>query len=309
MAIFSLVFFKILSVLLNVVIGFCAGRYSNVQRESIASLLFYFIAPIVFFSIPTSTKIGLSNLSITFVVFGISTIMSVITYFVYGRFWQDETKKVLAMNAGTGNAGYFMLPIAASLFDEHTLGLYMMAAVGMNLYEYSVGYHMCSQDITSTKEKFLSVLKQPMIIAFFSGCLCSSAGITIPDFLNDFTHSMRSAFSILGMIMVGLGLSTIPKFTIDKKFTMAALSSKFLFYPIAINIFILLDKIVLNYFDAATHDAMQLMSLSPMAANTIVISTIWRLNPERVATAVLISCVVGLLYIPLLSSLLISGIQ
>lgn len=62
MAIFSIVFFKTISVLLSVIIGFFAGKYSNVERDGIASLLFYFISPIVFFAIPASTTLTLSAL-------------------------------------------------------------------------------------------------------------------------------------------------------------------------------------------------------------------------------------------------------
>ena len=72
MIIFSIVFLKTVSVLLSVVIGFLAGKYSNVERDSISSLLFYFISPIVFFTIPASTTLTLAALSVTVVTFVIT---------------------------------------------------------------------------------------------------------------------------------------------------------------------------------------------------------------------------------------------
>lgn len=309
MAIFGLVFFKIVSILLNVIIGFLAGRFAKVERDSIASLLFYFIAPIVFFSIPSSTHLSLSSLSITLVTFLIATGLCFISYNIYQLYWQDDTKNMLAMSAGTCNTGYFMLPIAAAIFDDYTLGLYMMAAVGVSLYESSVGYYICAKSITSTRDSIMRVLKLPMFNAFTIGCLCSFTGLTLPDFLDDFTHSMRSAFSILGMIMIGLGLSTIPKLEIDKKFLTAAFLSKFVFYPIAINIFILLDQYVLEVFDASCYDALRLISVAPMAANTIVLASIWKMNPERVATTVLLSSIFALIYIPLMVTIFIGDTE
>ena len=52
MVIFNLVFFKVLSSLLSVLVGYLSGKFSNVEKDSIAALLFYFVAPIVFFAIP-----------------------------------------------------------------------------------------------------------------------------------------------------------------------------------------------------------------------------------------------------------------
>jgi hypothetical protein len=90
--------------------------------------------------------------------------------------------------------------------------------------------------------------------------------MTLPDFLDDFTHNMRSTYSVLGMMMVGLGLSTIPKFEIDLKFTLAAFASKFLFFPVAINLFILLDKFIFGWYDNNYYNALQLLFMAPMAA-------------------------------------------
>ena len=76
MAVFSLVFFKVLSSLLSVLIGFLSGRFSNVEKDSIASLLFYFVAPIVFFAIPTSAELTLNSLGISALTFTLCTILS-----------------------------------------------------------------------------------------------------------------------------------------------------------------------------------------------------------------------------------------
>jgi predicted permease len=303
MIVFSIVFFKIVSVLLNVIIGFLAGRWSKVDRDSIASLLFYFISPIVFFSIPASTNLSVSSLSITLVTFIIASGLCAFSYRFFAMHYKDSTRNILAMSAGTGNTGYFMLPIAAALFDDHTLSIYMMAAIGVTIYESTIGYYICVKSISSTTDSIKEVLKLPILNAFALGCLFSFAGITIPDFLDDFTYNMRSAYSILGMVMIGLGLSTIPKFEIDLKFTASAFASKFLFYPLGINIFILMDKWFFGWYDENCYDALQLLSTAPIAANSIVIASLWKMNPERVAATVLLSCLFVLLYMPAMAAI------
>jgi predicted permease len=308
MTIFSLVFFKTVSVLLSVIIGFLAGRYSNVQRDSISSLLFYFISPIVFFATPASTTLTFSALSITLVTFVIATILSVFAYHFFGRYWQDHTRNIIALSAGTANGGYFMLPIAAALFDDYTLSIYMMAVIGVNLYESSVGFYICARSFSSTRESIIKVLKLPMLNGFLLGCLFSFAGLTLPDFLDDFIYNMRASFSILGMVMVGLGISTLKSFEIDIKFTLATFASKFLFYPIAINIFILLDRLVMGWYNENHYNALQLLSTAPLAANIIVIAGIQKFHPEKVAATVLLSLLFVLIYMPVMVSIFLNNL-
>lgn len=307
-AIFGLVFFKIIAILLNVVVGFLAGKLMKVERDSIASLLFYFVSPIVFFTIPASSNLSVSALGITAVVFVISSLLCMFSYYFFGLYWQDQTRNILALSAGNANCGYFMLPIAASLFDDYTLSIYMMAIVGVSIYESSIGFYISSRGISSTRESFIKVLKLPTLNAFILGCILSFTGLTLPDFLDDFTHNMRATYSVLGMMMVGLGLSTIPRFEVDLQFTLAAFASKFLFFPIAINLFIVLDRFVLGWYDVHHHNALQLLFTAPMAANTIVMASLTKFHPEKVATTVLLSCIFALFYIPFMVSVFLGDI-
>lgn len=302
---FGIVFFKIIAILLNVVVGFLAGRLAKVERDSIASLLFYFISPIVFFTVPASTKLSISALGITLVVFIISSLLCGFSYFIFGNYWRDQTRNVLALSAGDGNCGYFMLPIAAAIFDELTLSIYMMATIGVTLYESSVGYYISLKSHTNTRQSLIRVIRLPTLNGFVLGCIFSFSGLTLPDFLDDFTHSIRTTFSVLGMMMIGLGLSSIPKFEIDWKFTAAAFTSKFVFFPIAIFLFIIFDKAILGLYGPIYYHAIILISAAPMAANVIVISSLSKFPAEKVAATVLLSCLFTLVYIPLVVSLFI----
>ncbi len=306
MALFSIVFFKTISVLLSVVIGFLAGKYSKVERDSIASLLFYFISPIVFFAIPASTTLTLSALSITVVVFCISTLLSLFSYYFFGQYWKDHTRNIIALSAGTANVGYFMLPIASALFDDYTLSIYMMAVIGVNIFESSVGFYICARSFASTTESILKVIKLPILNGFLLGCLFSFAGFTLPDFLDDFLYNMRGAFSILGMVMIGLALAALQSFEIDIKFTVATFISKFLFYPIGVNIFIFLDKIIFNWYQEDHYNALRLLSMAPMAANIIVIASLQKFHPGKVATTVFLSLLFVVIYMPVMVILFLS---
>ncbi len=300
MAIFSLVFFKVLSSLLSVAIGYLSGRFSNVEKESIASLLFYFVAPIVFFAIPTSTELKFSSLAITALTFVICTGLGFFSYWLYGKFWQDSHRNMLALSAGTGNSGYLVLPIATIIFNDNTLSIYALGLIGVSVYEASVGCYFCARNVDSFKRSMIKVIRLPLLNSFFLGCTLSLLGFNLPAVLDDFIADMKGAYSILGMLMIGLALAKIKKFELDTKFTLAAFASKFIFYPVAFNIFILLDKYVLGWYDNEYYNALQLLSLAPLATNTIILASLYKIYPEKVATAVLLSLIFVLLYMPIM---------
>jgi hypothetical protein len=303
MELFSTIFLKLVSALLSVVVGFLAGKFAKVERDPVASLLFYFISPIVFFAVPASVTFSFSALSITLVTFIIATIQCLICYNMFGMYFDDQSRNILSMTSGTANAGYFALPVAITLFDDYTLSIYMMAVVGLSIYESSVGFFICARSFASTKESIKKVLRLPNLNAFFFGCLFSAAGFNLPDFLDDFIYNMRGTYSVLGMIMIGLGVSTLSKFEVDLRFTGAAFVSKFIFYPAIVNIFILLDKLIMHNYTASHYQALQLLSTAPMAASTIVFASLMKMNTEKVATTVLLSALFSLIYMPTVISL------
>lgn len=308
MAIFSLVFFKVLSSLLSVVIGFMSGKYSNVEKDSIASLLFYFVAPIVFFAIPTSANLTFSSLGITLLTFTLCTMLGFFSYWLYGKIWQDSHRNILALSAGTGNSGYVVLPIATVLFDDYTLSIYALGLIGISIYEASIGCYFCARSVTTFKQSVLKVAKLPLLNAFFLGCTMSLMGFKLPDFFDEFVNNMKGAYSILGMVTIGLALSGIKNFKLDVKFTGAAFASKFLFYPILFNVFILLDRFIFGQLDTNYYNALQLLCVAPLATNTIVLASLYKIYPEKVATAVLLSLLFVLIYMPVMSAIFLQNI-
>ena len=306
MEVFFLVFFKIISVLLSVIVGYAAGRSSlEIDKRSITSLLFYFISPIVFFSIPANSNLSLDILSIALVSFTISCILCISSYYFFGIFWQDNNRNILALSSSTANSVYFMLPIASYLFDEDTLSMYMMASIGVSIFEASVGFYVGAKSISSTKQSIQRVLKLPLLHAFVLGCIYSSFGLDLPDFLNEFITSMKVTLAVLGMLVVGLEVSAIKNLKFDFKFTGMGLLGKFVFFPTAIMLFILFDQYILGLYNEKCYKALILLSSAPMAVNTIVISSIVGFKQEKVAASVLISSIIVLIYIPIIVTLFI----
>ncbi|MDG1436782.1 MAG: AEC family transporter [Rickettsiaceae bacterium] len=308
MALFSLVFFKVLSSLLSVVVGFVAGKFSDIDKHSISSLLFYFVAPIVFFAIPTSVSITFDSLLVTLLTFVLSTILGFFSYWLYGKVWQDSHRNILALSAGTGNNGYVVLPIATVIFDEYTLSIFALGLIGISIYESSVGCYFCARSISGFRESMIKVIRLPTLNAFFLGCGLSLTGFQLPSFFDEFITNMKSVFAILGMVTIGLALANIKEFKIDVQFTGAAFASKFLFFPILFNIFILLDRFILGWYDVNYYNALQLLSFTPIATNTIVLASLYKIHPEKMGAAVLLSLIFVLIYMPIMCTLFLQNI-
>lgn len=308
MAIFYLVFFKVLSSLLSVCVGYGAGKISKVQKESIASLLFHFIAPIVFFAIPTSASLSISDLSVTLVTFILCSMLGFFAYYAYGKIWHDSHRNILALSAGSGNSGFVVLPIATALFDDQTLTIYALGIIGIDIYSASVGYFLCARNFATVKESMMRVAKLPILNAFFFGCALSIIGFKLPDFLDEFILNMKGAYSILGMVMIGVAMSEVKEFSLDWKFTGAAFFSKFVLYPLIFNLFIFADTYVFHIFNVSYYNAMQLLTLAPLATSTIILASLYGFYPEKMATAVLLSLIFVLIYLPLMASFLLSDL-
>ncbi len=309
MVLFNLVFLKVLSSIFSVVIGFISGKYSNVEKDSIAALLFYFVAPIVFFAIPTSTNLSFSDLGVTILAFSISTVLGCLSYIFYGIVWQDKHRNMLALSAGTGNSGYVVLPIATVIFDDYTLSIYALGLIGVGIYEASIGCYFCAKSVSSARESLRKVARLPILNAFFLGCIMSLSGFQLPDFLDEFTNDMKGAYAILGMVMIGVALADIKEFKLDIKFTAAAFASKFFFFPLAFNIFIGFDMLVTGWYDSNYYNALQLLAMSPMATNTIVLASLYKIYPEKVATAVLLSLIFVLIYMPVMATIFLNDVS
>ena len=80
--------------------------------------------------------------------------------------------------------------------------------------------------------------------------------------------------------------------------------AKFIIWPILIAGIVFLDTSLLHIFSAEVHKVLILMSIVPLAANTVAIATELRTHPEKASVAVLLSTVFALFFIPLVVSFL-----
>lgn len=282
-----------------VTIGFFAGKLLKVDRKSIASLLFYFIVPVVFFNYALKIQLKPEYFSLPLILFFFSITLSISFYNIGRHIWPDsKLANVLAFSAGSGNTGYFGLPIAIMLFEPEIVGVYMLANIGISISDYTVGAYFFSRSEKSPKEAVKEVSKLPMIYAFILGVILNYFGFTLSPEISSVVDYMRGTYVTLGMMIIGLGMASVDKMKFNVKFTAALLSVKYLVAPLLMLCLITLDRLYLGIFSENIHQVMMLISFVPPAANTVVFAQLHNCHPQEAASAIVAGTLLALIYLP-----------
>lgn len=292
---------KILPLYVLIVLGYIAGRYLKASKETVARLLIYIIAPAVVFNSVFTTPLAANILSLPFFFFVLCCSLCLGTYAWAKYIWSDATKNILAFTAGCGNTGYFGLPVAIALFGPESAGLVILSVLGVILYENSLGFFITARGHHTVKESIIRVLKLPTMYAFIVALALNLLGIRFGQAYTDFALLFRGAYTVLGMMLIGLGLSSISNFKFDFKFVAATFLAKFIIWPLIVLAIISIDKASFGFFTEQIYKVMILMSIVPLAANTVAFATELNAHPEKASFAVLLSTVFALFYIPLFS--------
>lgn len=293
------VIYKILPLYLFITLGFVAGKRLQIDKESIAKLLIYVIVPIIIFhgAFSADPTVGLFMVPVTFFI--LASAICLVTFKIAKHFWSDATPNLLAFGAGTGNTGYFGIPVAVALFGEQSLSFVVFATLGMVLYENTVGFYVTARGHHTPREAIQKILRLPTIYAFLAGLLLHAFFTsTSPVYLDTITL-FRGAYSTLGMMLIGLALAQVSIKQIDWRFTTVSLLIKFLAWPALMLGVLWLDGLTLQLFSNEVRAVMLLMTLTPQAVNTISYATVLRTHPEKAAVCVAASTLLALVTIPL----------
>lgn len=291
---------KLLPLYIFIGIGFVGGKFLNISRETVARLLIYILSPLIVFYGIMTIDIQLAVLLLPVTYFLLSIVTCLLGYFLASRFWKDTHKNILGFATGTGNTGYFGFPVAVAIFGERVLGLMILGSFGAIIYECTIGFFLVARGHHGIRDSVMRVVKLPTMYAAVIAIACNLGGLPLPDPINDIFLSVRGAYTILGSMMVGLGLSGVSRWRIDWLFTGIAFFMKFLIWPVLMYGVLRLDASVFHLFSEDMRNVLFLLSIVPMAANTVAFATELRTEPEKAATAVFLSTAFALFYIPLM---------
>jgi len=303
MSVFTVVLIKLIPLYIIIALGFLAGRFSNVSPESIAGLLIHIITPVVIIGYVADISITIANLTVPLLVFVMCAVMEGLFYWIGKRAFTDSTANLLALSAATGNIGYFGIPLYVLLFPGDGLGVYMLAFTGMLFFELTLGFYMIARGRFSIWQSLKQFIKLPPVYAVFAGMAISVMHLPIPDVVRGMIENFRSVYIVLGSLMIGLGMSRIRKFEIDRRYTLLTHVAKFAVWPIMVYGIISLDRYVLHMYNPVVYNCLIVFAVVPLMVDVVMFATQLHVKPEKAATGVFVSTVFALLYIPIVYGL------
>ncbi|HBY73942.1 MAG TPA: transporter [Candidatus Kerfeldbacteria bacterium] len=300
MEIFTLIILKLIPLYGFILLGFIIGRKLKPDLESIAKVVIYGIIPLVILHGTATAPLNVGVLILPIVIFCIAGLIAIVALHIGRRLWSDVTANLFGFAAGNGNTGYFGLPLAIALFPESTVSIMIMAILGMVLYENTVGFYITARGHHTASEAFGKVIRLPTVYAFIVGLILNLINIPIGQAVTDVAMQVRGAYTVIGMMIIGLGLAKITHLAKDGKFVLSTLLAKFVVWPAVAAAVIFLDRHTVQLFSEEVYAVLTLISIVPMAANTVSYAEALRTHPEKAALAVFVSTLVALLVIPVM---------
>lgn len=293
---FLTIFYKVLFLVSISLLGFFLGRRTDVEAHSISKILLYIIAPIVIFFLVVTKDFTTKYLLISLGSFLVCSLFSLIALQVSKLVWTDKTSNLFAFTGGTGNTGYFGLPMVVYTLGQQAGAVAAFVILGVNLYEFTVGYFITSQNKQNLKGSLLKFLRLPIIYAFIFALFFSLLNVKpLPQIVDSFSI-FTGSYSVLGMMVIGITLSKVTIKTIDWKFVILSNLWKYLTFPAAgLGIITLFD----SQLSQLEKSVIMIMCCVPMAGNTVVLANELKVHPDKAAVAVMLSTILATFFLPL----------
>jgi malate permease and related proteins len=293
-------FIAVIPLYIMIVAGYVAGRYVGVQSGALSRLVIFVIVPVAFSTSVATLPWQPAWLLLPVMLFAASSLIAVLIY--YGAsmiFVKGDTRiNLAAMAAGTGNTGYFGLPIFIMLYGEQYVGAYMLGVIGISISESTVCYYLLCRGQASVQDSLKRLYKMPALYACAVGIALNMLGVGEWPVIKSTLGAFKGAYIVCGMMVVGAGLSSGGQFVFDGRLTGLLFGAKFIVWPLLAMV-IGVGVHSLGIVPLLALPIIAILSVVPLAANTVAFATYMNIHPEKAALVVLLSTIMALPYIPL----------
>lgn len=280
-----------------VALGWLCARRLALDPRPIATLLIYVIAPLTFFRALVLGEPGADDLLLSVALFLLSSAIALLVARLARPFFAAEESALLAFSSGTGNTGYFGLPIAMVLLPPEGVTQYLFCLLGINLFEFTVGFYLSARGRFSVRQSLARIARLPLIYAFLAALLVSSLDVPLPGALLDGLDYFKYCYTVLGMMIIGMTLGRVTLHEFDARFIAACVTLRYVVWPLLSVAAVALLQASVG-IDATLATALLLLGVVPMAANVVVVAMELNIRPEKGAIAVLLTTLAAPLLIP-----------
>ena len=291
-----------------IALGFVMGRFIKMDLKTLSSLAIYGFVPIVGAGAAAQMKVSGLVLLLPILTFGLSAIVGLSAYYFARQVVQDKSlANLLPEGVGSGNTGYFGFPVALALFGTEVAGLYMVANLGVIIYDTTVGYYFLARGGhgVTPRRAILSVLKLPLLYSLIAGLIWASLKFPIPESALKLWDTVKGGYVCTGMMIIGVALAQQKRFELSPILLGISVAAKFLVWPLVAIAVIVIDKTTLHLFNPTVYSILILISVAPMPANVAAYAAQHGGHVDQAASLVLITTIMAVLGLPFVLPLLL----
>lgn len=298
-------FLKVFPLYILIAMGFVARRFLQVDMRSLARISIFLIAPVVIFHSGFTAPLEFSVLILPILFFLVSSATALLCRLVSPALFKDTRLGLFPFAAGNSNTGYFGLPVVLALLGQEAFTLAILVSLGSILYESTVGLLILTRGAYTWKESLKKILRIPYFYAFFAGLFLNFWGFSIQSpIYTDFIGLFKGAYVILGMMIVGAGISQLSRKSFDFRLIGAVFLGRFVLLPFLMFILLTVAPHLGLALSVQAESILWILSLVPVAANTVAYAVEFKIHPEETANVVFLSTLFALFFIPLMAPLL-----
>ena len=288
------IFLQTLPFFLLVGIGYLSGKYKFLGKrgtDAITKFVFYFALSAMLFRFSSQLEIN-EIFDLQFVgCYALATlILYIVVIFISSLSGNKfETSVFDAQIATIGNTGFLGIPLLATLVGSQSVG-YVMMILATDFVIFGiliVILIMVSRDrkwgFGLLKPIAIGLFRNPMILSFSLGILWGYLDFETPSFINEFLLILGQAATPGALFAIGASLSFRK---IDNPISAFWLSFLKLFgHPLLVGIM----AFYLFYIEPYAAAVMVITASLPVAGNTFMLAQHYKINPERISAAILLS--------------------
>lgn len=284
---------------LLILIGWAIGRTQDIDIKSIASILIYSISPIVALGSTAQLSFHSTLILLPFITFILSTACGLSSFALGRRFLEKKDMGyLLPIATGSGNNGYFGLPLAMAVFAPEHIGIYFLITLGVTLYEATLGYYFIARGHLSAAAALTRVIRMPVIYAIAAGLILSALHVNLDTSLLKLWDVARGCYVCLGMMIIGISLAKHKRLAWDMDFIALSIFGKYFLWAGLAAGFIWMDIHVLKTFDASIHKMILILAITPVAANVAAFAAQNDFKPQHAATIVFLTTIISFAFLP-----------
>lgn len=284
-------------------IGYFSGRKLGVNMHSLSMLSIYILVPFVVTVSLINIDLKPSYIGVPVFLFALCSLLCIIATKMGRRFLDKDYHPLMPLLGGTSNSGYFGIPVLVALLDPQAIGLYMLFNMGVLMTEVTTSYYLSNRANTNMKESIKRVLKLPPLYGVIAGISLNLMNVDVPDVVNTYWEYTTGAYIIIGMMLIGVGLSKLEGLHVDLKFTSLCFFHKYIIWPATFLAVILFDQHYSQLFNDDIYLMLFLLGICPLPANAVAYAAQLKLHAQETAAAILLTTLFALIYVPSMISL------